>query len=135
MPEGFPKPPGITGEEQFKLDTVYEEIHGPVIGAFVIERVSNGDHPEEVKEAWSGTRLPVRKYPNLGMKYGAEHIYVDAGEAYNALIINEAPDSVLRYWMDTLPSSPEALLGFLMADGTYEHFHAEDTHSPEDIPF
>lgn len=135
MHQGFPKPKGVTEQEAEQLGQLSEQIHGPIVGAFVIEEVTHGNHPAEVKEAWRGVRVPVRKYANGGMKYGSPYINVDCGEAYNALVASGAPDSVLQHWIGILPEDPTAVLSFRSEDGKYEHFYPEEAENKDSIPF
>lgn len=145
MPEGFPSPKNLSPEEIEWSDTFCEDLHGRVIGSFTPNQVSNGPHPEAIRGAWVGVAMPVRKYPNTAIYYGDERIFIDAGEAFNALVANDTPEEVLQYWIDNLPGDAGTTLGFILSEGEYEPLPGEQQiplatveepgSGPDTIPF
>lgn len=144
MPEGFPSPKGLLQKEIELSDQFCEELHGRVIGSFTPTEVSNGPHPEEVRSAWIGVAMPVRAYPNVAI-HDTDHVFIDAGEAFNALVANNTPEEILQYWIDTLPGDAGTKLGFILNEGEYEPFPDEQQtlltadeeigFDPDGIPF
>ncbi len=122
-PDQYPQPPELSESETFLLDQLYESHFGPIIGNYIPTKVTHGNHPKDVKDAWIGASMPVRKYFAGELECGS--VPIAAGEAFNALVAKGTPDEVLQYWIDRLPETPSTTLTFSLEEGT---FHLNEDH-------
>lgn len=126
MPEGFPKPEGVTDEEAARIDGFCEGLYGPVVAAYTPNEVTAGEHPQFVKDAWVGVRMPIRQ---RHLEYVARgNAWVEVMEAYNALVASGAGEDVLRYWINYLGDDQPELFGFNTEEGEIEYLE------PHSIP-
>ena len=96
-----------------------ERMHGPIVGRFTINEVAkNGDHPAEVRAAWKGVPLPVRK---RFVDRSEEVVMILISDGYNALVEAETPEAVLQYWIELFDGKDDGwtTFNFQPEDGDY----------------
>lgn len=58
------------------IESFLDEVYGPVVATFTIEKTPQGGAPEEIRKDWLGIGLPVRA-ENLSARALAQTIYFD----------------------------------------------------------